>query len=478
VTVSGEPDREEAGRGEPRHDGRLSPAWRDANVRDGFTLAAVGDLIQDDEITPLLRARAPGLPALLRSADVTFGNFESTAIDLGEFGGWPEAESGGSWLISSPRVPADLRRMGFDLVSRANNHATDWGVAGMRSTDRLLTEAGIVHAGTGDTLADARSPRHLVIPAGRISLVSVASRFEAMSRAADPLGRVPGRPGLNALRTTRYVCVPARRLRELALIRDALPPGSVRASVLEADRREGTVTLFGTRYAANDGAGDRTERADAVEFRFSVNEEDRREILRAVRQAKQTSEFAIVAMHTHEPGNYSEEPPDFLPAMARAAIDNGADVFIGHGPHQLRGIEVYRGRPIFYSLGNFVFMENTQGPLTRGAYEKDAGGGPEETEAEFLERKRVHGVFGDRTWFESVVAVSRFASDGTVRVIELHPVELHWDGARDADRGIPRPADPPAADRILRRLRRLSEPFGTKIIIEAGVGHVRLGGQP
>ncbi|GHK05645.1 hypothetical protein SY2F82_74420 [Streptomyces sp. Y2F8-2] len=105
-----------------------------------------------------------------------------------------------------------------------------------------------MHAGTGDTLAEACAPRFLTTPAGRVSLVSVASRFEAMSRAADPLSRVPGRPGVNALRTTRYVAVPAARLHELALIRDALPPGSVRACALEAGRRDDTVTLFGTRY--------------------------------------------------------------------------------------------------------------------------------------------------------------------------------------------------------------------------------------
>lgn len=452
----------------PRPDGGLSPSWRQANVRDGFTLAAVGDLVLDDAIAPLLEARAPRLLELLRSADVTFGNFESTAVDLEEFAGWPEAESGGSWLISTPRVPADLRRMGFDLVARANNHTTDWGVAGMRSTDRLLTEAGITHAGTGDTLADARAPRFLTTPAGRVSLVSIASRFEAMSRAADPLGRVPGRPGVNALRTTRYVGVPAHRLHELALIRDALPAGSVRTSILEADRRDGTVTLFGTRYVLKPGPAPHT---DAVEFRFTVHESDRREVLRSIRQAKQTSDFAIGTMHTHEPGNHSQEPPDFLPAIARDAIDNGADAFIGHGPHQLRGIEVHRGRPIFYSLGNFIFMENTQQPLTRGAYEKDE---PRdlETEAEFLERKRVHGVFAEQVWYESVIAISRFDADGALRAVELHPIELHWHGPRDADRGIPRLADPATGDRILRRLQRLSQVFGTKIIVENGIGRI------
>ncbi|MEU9348996.1 CapA family protein [Streptomyces sp. NPDC048278] len=452
------------------HDGTLSPSWRDAGVRDGFTLAAVGDLVLDDALAPLLETRSPRMLELLRSADMTFGNFESTAVDPATFGGWPEAESGGSWLISTPRVPADLRRIGFDMVSRANNHTTDWGVAGMRATDRLLTEAGIVHAGTGDTLADARAPRFLTTPAGRVSLVSVASRFEAMSRAADPLGRVPGRPGVNALRTTRHIAVPAARLRELALIRDALPPGSVRASVLEADRRDDTVTLFGTRYTAKPGTG---PHPDDVEFRFTVDESDRREVLHAVRQAKQTSDFTIATMHTHEPGNYSQDPPDFLPLIAREAIDNGADAFIGHGPHQLRGIEVYRGRPIFYSLGNFFFMENTQQPLTPGAYDKDAPH-PGETEAEFLERKRVHGVFGEQIWYESVIALSQYDSRGTLHAVELHPAELHWEGPRDADRGIPRLADPPIADRILQRLQRLSKPFGTEITIKDGIGHLSL----
>jgi poly-gamma-glutamate synthesis protein (capsule biosynthesis protein) len=73
-----------------------------------------------------------------------------------------------------------------------------------------------------------------------------------------------------------------------------------------------------------------------------------------------------------------------------------------------------------------------------------------------------------------VVAVSRFDSPGTLRAVELHPIELHWDGPRDADRGIPRPADPRTAERILSRLQRLSEPFGTEIAIRDGVGHLVL----
>ena len=450
-------------------DGALQESWRDANVTDGFTLAATGDLVIDDALSWRLRRESPALVDLLQRADVTFGNFESTAIDLNKFGGWPEAEPGGSWLISSPRVPGDLKAMGFNLLGRANNHTTDWGVAGMRYTDALLAEAGIVHAGTGNTLAEARAPKFLCVPAGRVSLVAAASRFEPMSRASDPLGQVPGRPGVNALRTTRDVLVPQEQLEQLARIRDMQPKGSIRPSVMASDRKNGTVTLFGTRYRANPAP------ASGIEFTFSMYERDRQDILRNIRQGKQTSDFSVVSMHTHEPGNYSDMPPDFLPAFARQAIDSGADAVIGHGPHRLRGIEIYRNKPIFYSLGNFFFMENTYQPLTRDAYDKEDADPSLTTEAELLEKKRVHGVFGERVWYESVVALNRYDKGGRLKELRLYPIEMHWNDGRDADRGIPRLATGDAAARILRELQRLSQPYGTVIESEDGVGIIRVG---
>lgn len=464
------------------NDGTLQASWHDANIVDGFTLVATGDLLIDDVLLPRLQRESPELIELLQSSDVTVGNFETTAIDLAKFGGWPEAEAGGAWVISSPRVPQDLASMGFNLVSRANNHTTDFGVRGMRFTDDLLDRAGIVHAGTGDTLAEARAPRFLHVSAARVSMVSAASRFEVMSRAADPLGQIPGRPGVNSLRTTRHVLVSPDQLAQLAAIRDSQPEGSIRSSVAAADERAGSVTLFGTTYVANPAAG------GPIEFTFSMHDNDRTEILRNVRQGKQSSDFSVFGMHTHEPGNYSPEPPDFLPVLARQAIDNGADAFVGHGPHQLRGIEIYRQRPIFYSLANFFFMINTQQPLTPDGYEKafasdcrriaEDGSAGSMTEAEFLEHKRVYGVFKERIWYESVVAVCRYDGRGNLYEVRLHPIELHWAGARDADRGIPTLADADSAVRILNRLQKLSKPFGTQIDIEDRVGVIRVGSRP
>lgn len=444
----------------------LQPNWASANVTDGFTLAAVGDVIMTEAVLARMERISPDLLKVLRDAEVTFGNFESTAIDLQKFGGYPEALAGGAWLLSSVRVPGELKAMGFDLMGRANNHTTDWGVAGMRYTDALLDEAGIVHAGTGETLAQARSAAILSTSSGRVSLVSIASRYEENARAIDPLGQIPGRPGLNSLRTTRYTLVSPERFAQLAAIRDSQPPGSVRKSVLTSDAKTDTVTLFGMKYRASSDVN------CELAFSFEMDDRDRKEIIRAIRQAKQTTDFAIVTMHTHEPGNYSDTPPDFLEILAREAIDNGADAFVGHGPHQLRGIEIYRGKPIFYSLGNFFFTDNTWQPLVRDEWEKDKVDPTSMTEAEFTEMRRVEGVFGERIWFESIVASSVYNEAGVLRQIRLYPIELHWEGARDADRGIPRTAPPHIADAILKRLRLLSQPYGTTIAIEDGVGTI------
>jgi poly-gamma-glutamate capsule biosynthesis protein CapA/YwtB (metallophosphatase superfamily) len=453
-------------------DGHMAANWRQAKVHDGFTLVAVGDLILSDPLCVRLEQSAPDLLALLRESDVTFGNFEGTAIDLRKFGGHPSALSGGSWLISAPGVAADLKQIGFDMVSLANNHSTDWGVEGMRYTAMLFEQAGVVHAGTGETLSQARAPQQLATPAARVSLVALASRFEANARAIDPLGQIPGRPGLNALRTTRFVLVSPARLKVLAEIRDALPKGMMRRSILAADQKNGTVTLFDVKYRAS------TELAEkAVDFTWNMDERDRKGILFNVRQAKQTSDFSVVSMHTHEPGNFCQTPPDFMPTIARQAIDEGADAFIGHGPHQLRGIEIYKGRPIFYSLGNFFFMENQQQPITRDEYEKDKVEPMSMTEAEFMEHRRVHGVFKEQIWYESVVAVNRYRADGAIARIELHPIEMHWESgpqARDADRGVPRIAHGADAARILERLQGLSRAYGTEIVIRGEIGHIDL----
>ncbi len=437
------------------------PAPRDSarelatTVADGFTVSAVGDCIIARPVsqTP---AFAP-VGRLVQDADVAFGNFEGTAVDLGRVHAVPQAEFGGVWIIGTPTVAADLKKIGFDVMSRANNHATDWGLEGMRATDRALDEAGIVHAGLGDDRAAARGARYFDTPRGRVALISMASTFTPLSRSAPPAGQASGRPGVNALRTTRYSLVTPAELTMLRTIRDEQPRGSVRAPDKESDDE---VSLFGVRYKAGDHRG----------FTYTIDPVDEREVLKSIRSAKQFSDFVIVTIHAHEPGNWSEEPADFLPKLAHEAIDAGADEFIGHGPHQLRGIEIYQGKPIFYSLGNFIFQLDLLEPVASDLYEQYKLDPATATDAEF-DAMWNERVFGDDVWYQSLVATSRF-DNGRVAEIRLHPIDLGY-ASRGADRGVPHPASSELASTILARVERLSRPLGTKIAIERGVGVIR-----
>jgi poly-gamma-glutamate synthesis protein (capsule biosynthesis protein) len=446
----------------------LAPA---ASVADGFTLAAVGDLMYSAPMSGLPDSRFQSVLKLLRNADATFGNLENTLIDLSSFQGYPQGECGGTHLLGSPAIAKDMRTMGFNLVSRANNHTTDWGIEGMRVTDQAADEAGLVHAGTGYNKAAARAAHYLQTSKGRVGLVSMTSTFMPMSVAADPLGRMPGRPGVNALRTIVTDVVSPKMLESLRTIHNALPAAELKQEedIRKALHPEGEdkgkpekLNLFGLNFQAGD---------KPVRYSFEMNDSDLREILKSIRQGKENSNFLIATIHAHDPDNYSDEPADFLPKLAHEAIDAGADAFIGHGPHQLRAIEIYKGKPIFYSLGNFFFHQAMQEPISPEVYEAFNSDPAVVTDSEF-DAKEIKAWFNSPIWFQSIIAVSRFEG-GKIAEIRLYPIDLGFK-AIATDQGVPRIASPEIANLILENLQRLSKPYGTDIAIENGVGIIRL----
>jgi len=290
--------------------------------------------------------------------------------------------------------------------------------------------------------------------------VSMASTFTPMSRAMNPVGEAPGRPGLSALRVTREVYVTADEIERLRKIRDEQPAGSFTPNPNEpADR----LTLFGTTYRVG------TQRGST----YTINPADEADILTVIRHAKLSADFVIATIHAHDPGNWSEEPADYLPIIARKAIDAGADAWVGHGPHQLRGIEIYKGRPIYYSLGNFIFQLDLLQPVGEDLYERFNKDPKTVTDVEFS-TYWTDRTFPGAQYYQSVVAESRFAQ-GQLAEIRLHPVDIGFD-RRAADRGVPRAATPEVANTILERLQRLSKPYGTTIAIEQNVGLIRPGG--
>jgi poly-gamma-glutamate capsule biosynthesis protein CapA/YwtB (metallophosphatase superfamily) len=448
-------------------------------IADGFTLAAVGDVIISRPLTQTI-PRDPGFAAvvhILQGADAAFGNFETAVVDPARIVGHPYPGQGDVSLIAEPEAAKDLARIGFDVVSRANNHSMDWGVEGMRETTRVLDAAGLVHAGVGENRAEARAARYLETPFGRVALVSMASTYSEHAPAMDARGRAPGRPGLSPVRLTRSYVLPAETLRQLQSVKAALAaPGKTcevtSPSTLESRQkaeREASerVRFLDTEFRAGERAA----------VRYEIDPVDLAEIRQAIRQGKQHSDLLIATIHAHETGLGCEQPGDFLPVLARASIDAGAGIFIAHGEHRLMPIEIYKGRPIFYSLANFFWSDILE-PIPAETYEanrellsKSFGDAGRATDADLLTVWNA-GSFDDPRVFETVIAVARWQG-GRVSEIRLHPVDLGY-GRRLTTSGTPRLASAEMARGILERLQRISKPYGTRIDIEDGVGVIRL----
>ena len=156
-------------------------------VPNGFTFAAGGDLIGpyssfNVETTPGILPIAQ----LFRHADLGFANQEGAIFDAATFHGYAAAENGGGTPIYAPQVAKDLKAMGITIVSKANNHATDWGTPGLEATLASLKDANIVQAGSGLSLAEARAPGYVETRLGKAALVDVASTFRPCPPRAMP----------------------------------------------------------------------------------------------------------------------------------------------------------------------------------------------------------------------------------------------------------------------------------------------------
>jgi poly-gamma-glutamate synthesis protein (capsule biosynthesis protein) len=443
----------------------------DVGVADGFTLSAVGDCIITRPLTSCLGDEGfAAVIDVLRQGDAVYGNLETSLIDMDRFQGYPHSWDADYPMVGNPAVARDLAELGFQIMSRANNHALDWGIEGMRETSRHLDAAGIVHAGSGEHAGPARAPRYLETAHGRVGLVSFASTFLPISEALPPKDAAPGRPGVSALKLHRKWVVPATVMAALAAL--PAPPAT-------ADAAPGELTRFGLCFVAGEEPGNA----------YDIDRQDAATVLRGIRLGKQHSDFLIAALHSHEARDEKPWPaapllpPECLRPLAHAAVEAGADAFITAGTHNLGPIEVYRGRPIFYGMGNF-FWSDLQAPLSADLYHPRAGGDllarafehPERaTDADFT--AVYEAVEFAHEWvFETIVARSTFA-DGRLTQIAIHPVWLRY-GERLTRSGIPKAASPERADGILKWLQRTSEPYGTEIVVEGGVGYVRPGGRP
>jgi poly-gamma-glutamate synthesis protein (capsule biosynthesis protein) len=91
----------------------------------------------------------------------------------------------------------------------------------------------------------------------------------------------------------------------------------------------------------------------ATDSKSGLNMMDTSQMKLDVAETKKGADFVIVSMHAGT--EYTPNPNNEQEEFAHAAIDAGADMIYGHHPHVVEAIEIYNGKPIFYSLGNFIF---------------------------------------------------------------------------------------------------------------------------
>ena len=441
------------------------------SVQDGFRLVAVGDCIISRSLSQYA-IREPGFAQsirILKEGDVTYGNLETSVIDMRTFTGSPYTGIDDVPLVADPSVAKDLVTMGFNMMSRANNHALDWGIEGLRETSHWTDQAGLITAGVGENQGLARSAHYYEGTKGRVGIVSVASTFRPSSEALPAQGASPGRPGVSGLALKKTVVVPPRVMRVLqTLVQELYPETFPRSGSDDKDPRD-KLTVFDTKF----------EVGARRSLRYEINAADLAGILKAVRQGKEHSDFLLVTIHSHEPADttspdakndFADTPGEFVHTLANAAIDAGADAFLTTGIHHLGPIEIYKGRPIFYGLGNF-FWSDIQEPMPADFYAQyrdsllAAFTHPEMATDADLTNLLNADYFAGELPFESVITESRF-DHGHVAEIRLYPVDLGY-GMKLTESGIPRAASAERAIKILKHLQAISTPYGTQLEIES-----------
>ena len=426
-----------------------------------ISIVATGDSLATLRLSVFDEEQYRAMLQILRSGDIAFTNLEML---LGNFESAPAAESGGTYVMGEPFMAEELKWMGFNLYSRANNHSLDFGEGGLFSTSRILDHLRLVHAGVGENLARARAPAYLETKNGRVAMVSTSSTFASFGRAGETRRDLIGRPGLNPLRYQTKLILPFKLMRQL---RQAFKE----AGVPFRKEKDGAISLMNLRFAGG-------TRPEVV---TSPNEADLKGIIVSIKDAKRQADYVLVSLHAHEArGSDRERPAEFLEVFSRKCIDAGASAVIGHGPHLLRGIEIYKKRPIMYSLGNFIFMNETVRYQPSENFEK-FGLPWDASPADFFDARARRGrkPEGGHKWFtydtvfwESAIAKMTWEGNAIGELL-LYPLTLGFEKPR-SQRGRPTLAEGRHAKIVLERIRKLSLSYGTRMDIVDGVGKIAL----
>lgn len=393
---------------------------------------------------------------IIKQNDVRLTNLESVVSD---WNCYASTFCGGQWINTEPDRMEDVKKFGFNIYSCANNHSMDYSFEGVLSTKKVLEQKGMPYAGIGLSLKEAAAPAYLSIPEKniKVALISVTSTFIDAARAGDEKDGIPARPGVNPLRVQTKYKVSGIHYEQLKEIAKATfingERDNARAIGSLPPEEEGSINFGGHFFVVDD----REEGKITYCHKADLNR-----IIEGIKAAGTQADYVMVSIHSHQIKRASYTEPDyFCEEFAHKCIDAGACAVWGGGTHQLKPVEIYKGRPIFYSLGNFVFETHQVRKLPADFWDKY--GYPDNlTVEEAMNRKTKNGTVGlevDRDNYLSVIAQVEFER-GKLVDVSLIPVELNFKGGQDL-KGLPAVASETDTDSILKRLQEISEEYGT-----------------
>jgi poly-gamma-glutamate synthesis protein (capsule biosynthesis protein) len=424
-----------------------------------LSVALAGDCMVTRDGLVDAHEQSADLRSVLVDADVSVANLE---VVPNGWAGHPASDPWGGLLVAEPSVLDELRALGIDAVSCANNHALDMSIDGLQATVRELERRHLPYAGIGETLTGARMPCYVESGPGSVALISATTSYLPGHDATESSTQLRGRPGVNPLRHTRTIEVTRDQLNALRAMDLATGLAAQRADLVDLIGSDpwsadpDAFSFLGTRFRVADQPGVVT----------SCHPDDLDDHARWVREARLRSDVVVVNVHSHDCGATVQEPAQFVREFAHRMIDAGAHVVACHGPHTLRGIELYAGRVILYGLANLVSQHELVARLSGDQADQVMARGRVTPGQYFRVRSEIEtrGVAAHRRYWQSIVATVTVADD-VITDLTVRPISLGF-GLPVHRRGRPRLAvDAEAAD-ILATVATLSAAFDCKLEVD------------
>ena len=423
------------------------------------TICSVGDAILLERFPESYDITA--IKKILESADARLFNLENVLSDRPIYA---SSYCGGTWLLAKEDTLDDTLSFGFNGCSFANNHTMDFSYDGLFDSLNAAKKRNLPICGAGKDLEEAAAYTVIDTKNGKCALISICATFNDAARAGNPSDYLPGRPGLNPLRfSIEYHITPEhmKALKEMS-------------AVTYIDGRRNRSRMGGYTPMPPKGCfgfGEYNFKECEIEGKFSkVNAIDMARTENTIKKALLECENVIVNIHSHEiKHDTDDEPDDFLIEFARRCIDVGASAVIGTGTHQLKAVEIYKEKPIFYSLGNFIFQSDMVFCMPDDFREKYKMPYGLTAREQIAERAKLGngGLHTDVNNFRSLMPFMTF-EDGKLTELMLYPLRL------DMHTGLPALADDKETKIIFDYLCERNKQFGTIININGKVIEVKL----